>query len=55
MSIGINFVIKVGAHGECRARAYSRGLEAEPPVGFREEPLIRESAPPPEAESICVF
>jgi len=27
--IGVNFVMKVGAHGECRVPAYSRGLGAE--------------------------
>ena len=41
-----------GHHGECGARAYNRGLEAEPPVGSRER--LR-GALPPEAESILVI
>ena len=33
--IGVNFVIKVGAHGERWARGYNGGLGAEPPAGSR--------------------
>ena len=41
----LNFGIKVGAHGERWARAYNRGLRAEPT-----EPVVRESG-----AKICPF
>ena len=47
-----------GHHGECRARAYNGGLEAEPPAGSRDRAPgqgVRGAKPHPEAERILVI